>query len=371
VHPASRTGPARLGLRRHVPGPHCGLALFNPTARLRGDDGYAGLNEEQLEQMVATFEREWGTGVFGRLFGLGGDERFHRWYGKCERLMYSPDEAARVFRSVFDTDVRAVLPTISVPTLVVAHQRSRLLSQSRHIAEHIAGARYIEVRGGDYLSAHVDFVDAVEEFVTGRLPMAAVDRVLATILFTDIVDSTAQAAATGDRAWRRVLDEHDAMVRRQLTRFQGREIKTMGDGVLATFDGPARAVRCGCAIRDEARQLGIVVRAGLHTGEIELRGDDVARQAWATRWVCSRASTVRSGDPAAGPQRGRCPGTHVHPWQRTGSPSGDGGLDGDHVEHRWALPRRVWTLAASATGRRWRSGGTLLGRRLSCPLLGA
>jgi class 3 adenylate cyclase len=253
-----------------------GLALFNPTARLRGDDGYAGLDEEQLEQMVATFEREWGTGVFGRLFGLGGDERFHRWYGKCERLMYSPDEAARVFRSVFDTDVRAVLPTISVPTLVVAHQRSRLLSQSRHIAEHIAGARYIEVRGGDYLSAHVDFVDAVEEFVTGRLPMAAVDRVLATILFTDIVDSTAQAAATGDRAWRRVLDEHDAMVRRQLMRFQGREIKTMGDGVLATFDGPARAVRCGCAIRDEARQLGIVVRAGLHTGEIELRGDDVA-----------------------------------------------------------------------------------------------
>ena len=119
-------------------------------------------------------------------------------------------------------------------------------------------------------------MDAVEEFVTGRLPTAAVDRVLATILFTDIVDSTAQAAEKGDRVWRRKLDEHDAMVRRQLIRFRGREIKTMGDGVLATFDGPARAVRCGCAIRDEARQLGIVVRAGLHTGEIELRGDDVA-----------------------------------------------------------------------------------------------
>ena len=112
--------------------------------------------------------------------------------------------------------------------------------------------------------------------MTGRLPAAAVDRVLATILFTDIVDSTAQAAATGDRAWRHRLDEHDALVRRQLTRFRGREIKTMGDGFLATFDGPARAIRCGCAIRDEARQLGIELRAGLHTGEIELRGDDIA-----------------------------------------------------------------------------------------------
>jgi len=252
-----------------------GLALFNPTARVRSDTGYAGADEQQAEQMLATIEHEWGTGVFGRLFGVGGDERFQRWYGKCERLMYSPGEAARVFRSVFDTDVRAVLPTISVPTLVVAHQLSPMLSQSRHVAEHIAGARYVEVSGGDYLSAHLDFADAVEEFVTGHLPMAAVDRVLATILFTDIVDSTAQTAATGDRGWRRVLDEHDAMVRRHLARFRGREIKTMGDGFLATFDGPARALRCGCAIRDEARQLGIEVRAGLHTGAIELRGDDI------------------------------------------------------------------------------------------------
>jgi class 3 adenylate cyclase len=253
-----------------------GLALWNPTARVRSDTGYAGLDEEQVEQAVATIEREWGTGVTGRVFGLGGDERLQRWHGKCERLMYSPDEAARVYRSVLDTDVRDVLPTISVSTLVVTHQVSPLLSQSRHIAEHIARARYVEFPGGDYLTALDDLVDAVEEFVTGHLPTGAVDRVLATILFTDIVDSTAQAAEQGDRVWRRKLDEHDAMVRRQLMRFRGREIKTTGDGVLATFDGPARAVRCGCAIRDEARQLGIVVRAGLHTGEIELRGDDVA-----------------------------------------------------------------------------------------------
>ena len=141
-----------------------GLALFNPTARIRSDTGYAGVDEEQAEQMLATIEREWGTGVYRRLFGVGGDDRLQRWYGKCERLMYSPGEAARVYRSVFDTDVRAVLPTISVPTLVVAHQLWPMLSQSRHIAEHIAGARYVEVSGGDYLSAHLDFADAVEEF---------------------------------------------------------------------------------------------------------------------------------------------------------------------------------------------------------------
>jgi class 3 adenylate cyclase len=118
-------------------------------------------------------------------------------------------------------------------------------------------------------------LDAVEEFVTGRLPEVTIDRVLATVLFTDIVDSTAHSTALGDRAWRYRLDDHDAIVRRHLARFRGREIKTMGDGFLATFDGPARAIRRGCAIRDEARQLGIDVRLGSHTGEIELLGDDI------------------------------------------------------------------------------------------------
>jgi class 3 adenylate cyclase len=253
-----------------------GLALFNPRARVRSDDGYDGWDEEQAGQMLATFEREWGTGAFGGSFGWGGDERLQRWYGKCERLMYPPVEAARVFRSVFDTDVRDVLPTISAPTLVAAHSLVPFLGQSRHVAAHIVGARYVELRGGDDLSAkNEDFVDAVEELVTGRLPEVVIDRVLATVLFTDIVDSTAQATALGDRAWRYRVDDHDAMVRRHLARFRGREIKTMGDGFLATFDGPARAIRCACAIRDEARQLGIEVRAGLHTGEIELLGDDI------------------------------------------------------------------------------------------------
>jgi class 3 adenylate cyclase len=267
--------PGALVFAATYPARTAGLALFNPTARVRRDDGYAGADEEQVEQVLAMWEAEWGTGVLGRSLGWAGDERLQRWCGKCERLMYPPGEAVRVFRSVFDTDVRDVLPAISVPTLVVAHQLFVSLGQSRHVAEHVAGARYVEVRGDDRSATSDDFVDAFEEFVTGRLPVAAVDRVLATILFTDIVGSTAHTTAMGDRGWRRVLDEHDAMVRRQLGRFRGREIKTMGDGFLVTFDGPARAIRCACAIRDEARQLGIEVRAGLHTGEIELRGDDV------------------------------------------------------------------------------------------------
>jgi class 3 adenylate cyclase len=176
---------------------------------------------------------------------------------------------------VYDVDLRPVLPTISVPTLVVARPQSdeRTLSQSRYVAEHITAAQYVELPAGGHLMAALD---PIEEFVTGRLPVVAADRVLATILFTDIVDSTAHVAAMGDRAWRHRLDEHDATVRRQLARFRGREIKTIGDGFLATFDGPARAIRCGCAIRDEARQLGLETRAGLHAGEIELRGDDIA-----------------------------------------------------------------------------------------------
>jgi class 3 adenylate cyclase len=248
------------------------LVVFDVAAGLRHHDGLTLFGHDQIAQRVAMLEREWGTGVLSRLYDMASDERQQRWYARAERLLFTPHEAARVFQSILDTDLRPVLPTISVPTLVVARQQARTLSLTRDLADHIAGARFVEVTPDTYPESALD---AVEEFVTGHLPEVPVDRVLSTVLFTDIVDSTAQAAGLGDRAWRYRLDEHDAMVRRQLARFRGREIKTMGDGFLATFDGPARAIRCGCAIRDEAGQLGFAVRAGLHTGEIELRDDDI------------------------------------------------------------------------------------------------
>jgi class 3 adenylate cyclase len=178
-----------------------------------------------------------------------------------------------------EIDVRHVLPTIRVPTLVL-HRTGDSISvdQGRYIAEQIPGAKYVELPGTDHLPAAGDFnalVDEIEEFLTGVRPVPESDRVLATVLFTDIVGSTERAATLGDRAWRALLDTHHGIVRRELERHRGREVGTAGDGFLATFDGPARAIRCAAAIRDGVRSLGIQIRAGLHTGECELMGDDV------------------------------------------------------------------------------------------------
>ncbi len=174
--------------------------------------------------------------------------------------------------------MRHLLGAIRVPTLVVGHAGWRGYEQSRYVAEHIDGARYVELPGEDNLFFVGDtgpLLDAIEEFVTGRLPRHDVDRVLATVMFTDVVGSTDQAAGMGDRRWSELFATHDGLTRAELERFRGREIRTTGDGFLATFDGPGRAVRCACAIRDAVRAIGIDVRVGLHTGEIELHGDDI------------------------------------------------------------------------------------------------
>jgi class 3 adenylate cyclase len=173
-----------------------------------------------------------------------------------------------------------VLPTIRVPTLVLHKSGDRFVlpAMGRYLADHIPGARHVEVPGDDHMF-FIDsdrVVDEIEQFVTGRVGPCTEDRVLATVLFTDIVDSTVKAAALGDRHWRELLDRHDDFVHRQLERFRGRAVNTSGDGFLATFDGPARAVRCASAITEGARQLGLEVRAGVHTGECEIRGDDIA-----------------------------------------------------------------------------------------------
>jgi class 3 adenylate cyclase len=208
-----------------------------------------------------------------------GDQEFEEWWARFLRSSASPAAAVALTSMNSDTDVRSVLPTIRVPTLIVHRTGDRRadVRGSRWMAEQIEGARYVELPGDDHLIwADPDPIfDAVEEFVTGVPPSAVPDRMLTTVLFTDIVGSTEAAAALGDDEWRRALDRHDELVRRYVERYRGREIKSTGDGFLAAFDGPARAVRCAQAIAEAVTALGLQIRAGAHTGEVEVRGDDI------------------------------------------------------------------------------------------------
>ena len=193
----------------------------------------------------------------------------------------SPAAAHALTRMNGEIDVRHVLPAIAVPTLLVHRIGDRTLpvEGARYMAERIPGATLVELPGDDHLPFVGDqdeILDEIEEFLTGIRPSPAPDRVLATVLFTDIVGSTMRAAELGDRRWRDLLETHHAVVRKELERWQGREVDTAGDGFLATFDGPARAIRCACAIRDAVTGLGLEIRAGLHCGEVEIVGDDVA-----------------------------------------------------------------------------------------------
>jgi class 3 adenylate cyclase len=177
-------------------------------------------------------------------------------------------------------DVRAVLPTVRLATLVVQHTDDPFITPSmgRYVADHIPDAKYVELPGRNmyhFVEPWRDSFQEIAEFLTGQQAAVVDDRVLATVLFTDIVDSTRRAAEMGDRDWHALLDAHDAVVRSQLARFRGREVNTSGDGFLAMFDGPQRAIRCAMAIRDAVQALGLEVRAGLHTGECEVRGDDI------------------------------------------------------------------------------------------------
>ncbi len=211
--------------------------------------------------------------------GVMDDEDFVAWWARFLRSSASPAAAIALTSMNSDTDVRSVLPTIRVPTLIIHRTGDRRadVGGARWMAEQIEGSRYVELPGDDHLIwADPDPIfDAVEEFVTGVPPSPVPDRLLTTVLFTDIVASTETAAALGDDKWRRTLDRHDEIVRRYVERYQGREIKTTGDGFLAAFDGPARAVRCAQAIADAVTALGVEIRAGAHTGEVEVRGDDI------------------------------------------------------------------------------------------------
>ena len=239
--------------------------------------------EEAFAQFLGYVDQAWGSGGAVPFFvpSRVNDAAFQRWFGRFERLGATPAAVTAYMRMNSQIDISGVLPTIRVPTLVV-HRTGDVtinIEGGRYLAEHIPGARLLEMPGSDHPpmcgeNAN-EIVDAIQEFLTGAKGPTEVDRVLATVLFTDIVGSTEKAVELGDSRWRNLLDSHHAMIKRNLSRFRGQEIKNTGDGVLATFDGPARGVRCACAIRDEIRQLGIEVRAGLHTGECEMMGDDV------------------------------------------------------------------------------------------------
>jgi class 3 adenylate cyclase len=264
------------------------LVLFNSTARgSRAPDYPYGMPAEMVEMLRRLVMEQWGTpqNVATALPMLAGedasDERLRAFMGRFERGAASPGMASAVLRMMMGIDVRQALPAIQAPTLVLHRTDAPTLTidHGRYLAEHIPGAIFRELPGRAHAYWAEDsqaVLDEVEEFLTGSRSSGPPDRVLATVLFTDIVDSTATAARLGDRKWKELLSEHEAIIRRELARHRGREIHGTGDGVLATFDGPARAIRCAVAIRDAVKGTGLQIRAGLHTGEIELHGDDVA-----------------------------------------------------------------------------------------------
>jgi class 3 adenylate cyclase len=260
------------------------LVLVNSYARYaRSRDTPWGLPATLIPAYVSAIKSMWGFGGCFEVLApslVPTDEARARW-GRVERLTATPDVLEAATRAVFESDVTPVLPAIQAPTLAISRRGDRHVSweHGRHVASLIPSARFIDLPGDDhipYAGEDVQLLDEVEEFLTGVRPKPLLDRVLATVLFTDIVGSTERLAQLGDRQWRGLLDEHHAVIRKNLERFNGDEVNTTGDGFLASFDGPARALHCACAIRDEVQALGIDIRAGLHTGEVERHGGDLA-----------------------------------------------------------------------------------------------
>ena len=246
-------------------------------------EGYANpMAGPTPEQATAATIAMWGTGEYHHVINpdMPWNEEIRAAWARHERLAASPGTAARMMPLLAEMDVRAVLPTVRVPTLVLHHTDDQLipLDCGKDLADRIPGAKFVELRGRNvnhFVEPWRQSLQVFAEFLTGSQAEVADDRVLATVLFTDIVGSTRRAAEMGDRDWHALLDAHDAVVRSQLARFRGREVNTSGDGFLAMFDGPQRGIRCAMAIRDAVQALGIEVRAGLHTGECEVRGDDI------------------------------------------------------------------------------------------------
>jgi class 3 adenylate cyclase len=273
----SQAGPMAILFAASHPERTRALVLYATYATTRRQENYPwGRSDQWMADYDRQIDREWGSGLFLSQVApsRAEDESFRRWWGRLERLSYGPGNALAYFRMNAQIDVRSVLPTIRVPTLVLqrAEDVYRDPGHAAYLATHIPRAKLVELSGIDHLPYVGDsdsVLDEVEEFLTGVRPPPEHDRVLATVAFTDIVGSTERASRLGDRAWKDLVERHHALVRQELSRFRGAEVDTAGDGFFATFDGPARGVKCAQAIIEAVRPLGIEIRAGLHTGEVE------------------------------------------------------------------------------------------------------
>jgi class 3 adenylate cyclase len=261
-----------------------GLFLLGTTPSwVRKDDLPANLDLDSWRRLVRAWSDQWGTGaISARLLAptMVDDAEYMEWLSRYERQAATPAAVRKIWEVNFEVDIRSVLPSIRVPTLVIHRDNEPLsVENGRYLAAKIPGARYLELHGEDHLPWLGDqdsVLDAIEEFVTGRQPQISVERVLSTVLFTDIVDSTIQTASMGDAGWRRLLDDHDAVTEQVVRAASGTVTKHTGDGVLATFDSPSRAITAAAQLHRRLATLGIRIRAGLHTGEIERRGSDVS-----------------------------------------------------------------------------------------------
>ena len=279
----SEGGPMGLLFAATYPQRTRALVIISSFARIAWASDYEfGTDVDAFDRYLERLDREWGTGFgFRALFpGQADDEAMRQWWARYQRLAASPGASAALQRMTFATDVRAVLPTIRVPTLILHRTGDRFVpvQHGRYMAERIPGARFIELPGSDHVPFLGDseaMLGEIQEFLTGTRDRVEPDRVLATVLFTDIAGSTERAAQLGDQRWLELLEGYYSLARRELTRFRGREVDTAGDGFFAAFDGPARAIRCAEAISKGVRPLGIEIRAGLHTGECEVIGEKV------------------------------------------------------------------------------------------------
>lgn len=277
-------GPMSLLFAASYPERVSALILWGTMAVFTRKDDYPWAPApEANETMAAAIEQSWGTGISNVVVAptVADDPSFRSWTARLERNTGTPKEAAALFRLNTAIDVRSLLPTVSVPTLVLHRTGDPAVpvEAGRYVANQIPGARFVEFPGDSHLNFVGDFEDIVaeiEEFLTGVRHVREPDRVLATVVFTDVVESTRRANALGDRRWRQLLDDLDADTTLEVAKGRGRLVKSTGDGHLALFDGPARAIRCAQAMCHVSNRRGIELRAGVHTGEVELRGNDVA-----------------------------------------------------------------------------------------------